>query len=218
MAVSENILRVRRTARYYRIGPGSGFEHVWFVFHGYGQLAGHFVQHFSGLSNNTVLVVAPEALSRFYLAGFSGRVGATWMTKEDRLHEIEDYVAYLDAVYDEVTRQSDAVAHITVLGFSQGVATAVRWVHAGKVKPQRLVLWGDLLPPELIRAEDLGFLKECGLTLVHGKQDKLVTAGRLKEQERLLQEHGVPFEFHHFDGGHELNTELLRELSEGHDS
>jgi hypothetical protein len=50
--------------------------------------------------------VAPEGLSRFYFeGGFHGpgsKVGATWMTREDRLAKIEDYVGYLDALHDAV--------------------------------------------------------------------------------------------------------------------
>ena len=36
--------------------------------------------------------MAPEGLSRFYLEGFSGKVGATWMTREDRLNDIDNYL------------------------------------------------------------------------------------------------------------------------------
>src|ERR1051325_10016453 len=49
-------------------------------------------------------LVAPEGLSRFYLSerATERRVGASWMTREDRLAEIADYLGYLDAVYDDV--------------------------------------------------------------------------------------------------------------------
>ncbi len=47
------------------------------------------------------------------------------MTKEDRENEIADYVDFLDAVFGEVVTPG---ARVTVLGFSQGVATAARWL------------------------------------------------------------------------------------------
>jgi len=218
MAASEHRLTVRRTARYYRIGPDSDVKQIWVVFHGYGQLAGYFIKKFNCLSERAITVVAPEALSRFYLTGFSGRVGASWMTKEDRLNEIADYVAYLDSIYEHVMRRCGAEAQTTLLGFSQGVATAVRWAHAGRVKAQRLIAWADLLPPDFTSEDGLDRLREYRLTLVHGKRDPLVMEGRLRDQERLLREHDVPFEQHLFEGGHELNSDVLIKLSQGCDS
>jgi dienelactone hydrolase len=79
-------------------------------------------------------VVAPEALSRFYVdrgepaAGTPARVGATWMTREDREAEIADYVRYLDRALDAAAGRPGAAAPaLGVLGFSQGAATACRW-------------------------------------------------------------------------------------------
>ena len=95
----EHQLTVSRTARYHQLGELSAMtRRVWFVAHGYGQLAAYFIRHFAPLTaaDPHLVVVAPEGLSRFYLNGTGGRVGATWMTKEDRLAEIEDYVAYLN--------------------------------------------------------------------------------------------------------------------------
>jgi len=46
------------------------------------------------------------------------------MTREDRLHEIDDYVHYLDALHTKIVPQG---ATVTALGFSQGTATVCRW-------------------------------------------------------------------------------------------
>src|SRR5712691_3738407 len=100
--MQEYHIGVTRTARYFTLG-GSPREvaEVWFVCHGYGQLAGRFLRHFEPLAGGTRLLVAPEALSRFYVEDTTvpareRKVGATWMTREDRLSEIDDYVRYLD--------------------------------------------------------------------------------------------------------------------------
>src|SRR5512140_2894757 len=92
----EHAIAVPRTARYYTLGPTHGFpRELWFVCHGYGQLGARFVEQFASLDDGTRLIVAPEALSRFYLDSIperrnqqSPRVGASWMTREDRLAEI----------------------------------------------------------------------------------------------------------------------------------
>src|SRR5258705_7905505 len=95
-------MTVSRMARYFTIGRPD--REVWFVLHGYGQLAARFLSRFEPLDDGGRLIVAPEALSRFYLTEDSAerRVGASWMTREDRLTEIEDYVQYLEAVYADV--------------------------------------------------------------------------------------------------------------------
>src|SRR5881628_787775 len=101
----EHHLSVSRTARYFTLGERSAaVAEVWFACHGYGQLAARFLEKLRVLDDGTRYLVAPEGLSRFYLSESptERRVGASWMTREDRLVEIADYVQYLDAVHDEV--------------------------------------------------------------------------------------------------------------------
>ncbi|RZK92309.1 MAG: phospholipase, partial [Hymenobacter sp.] len=98
----EHHLTISRTARYQQLGEFSAAtRQLWLVAHGYGQLAEYFMRHFNsvhGLDPTGTVIVAPEALSRFYISGTSGRVGASWMTTADRLVEIADQAAYLDAL------------------------------------------------------------------------------------------------------------------------
>src|SRR6266550_1297389 len=128
--VSEHHLSVARTARYYTLGEPGATE-VWFVCHGYGQLAGRFLRRFEPIADGSRLVVAPEGLNRFYVGSGEHRdqpVGATWMTREDRLNEIADYVKYLDAVYADVFGGKPTAARVRALGFSQGAAPGTRGV------------------------------------------------------------------------------------------
>ena len=110
--MKERHIRVARTARYYTLGSaGPHLREIWLVCHGIRQLARRFLPRFAGLDDGKRLIVAPEGLSRFYLHGPESRdkkipIGATWMTREDRENEITDYVEFLDAVLDEVTRRS----------------------------------------------------------------------------------------------------------------
>src|SRR5207249_11468139 len=139
VCMQEHHIDVTRTARYFTLGgSGSGVAEVWFVCHGYGQLAGRFIRYFAALDDGTRLIVAPEALARFYLGEVTGpsanrKIGASWMTREDRLTEIDDYVRYLDALFQEVLRRLEPRApRVTALGFSQGAATVSRWATLGK--------------------------------------------------------------------------------------
>ena len=217
--ITEHHLGVRRTARYFVDGsPSHDVRDVWIVCHGYAQLAADFIKDFEVLRSPERLVVAPEGLSRFYFEtgshGPDSKVGATWMTREDRLAEIEDYVAYLDAVLDAVFADRDrTTAKLTVLGFSQGTATVSRWATRGRVRPDRLVLWGGLLPPDL----DLGAARErlarLQLVLVAGRRDKFVDEAKLTAQLSELDRHGIAVQTMHYPGGHRLRPEVLAELA-----
>jgi predicted esterase len=193
---------------------------VWFVLHGFGQLAGFFIRHFAVLDDGTRLIVAPEALSRFYLGEVNGatsaqaRVGATWMTREDRLTEIADYVRYLDSLHDHVRAMvgRDGVP-CTALGFSQGVATACRWAARGQARLDRLVLWAGRLPPEFAERADVERLARLTLVRVLGARDALATASDVAEEERRLAALGLEATLLRFDGGHELDPATLRALA-----
>src|SRR5438874_13785220 len=146
--MQEHVLSTSRTARYFTLGHPTDATELWFVCHGYGQLASRFLERFRALESPGRCIVAPEGLSRFYLTEHptERRVGASWMTREDRLHEIDDYVRYLDAVSRAVT---PATAQVTALGFSQGTATVCRWAARGSARLERLILWGGEVPPDL---------------------------------------------------------------------
>src|SRR6266498_2098347 len=138
LCMQEHHIGVTRTARYYTLGEISrGAGEVWFVCHGYGQLAARFLEKFRALDDGRRYLVAPEGLSRFYLSESPAerRVGASWMTREDRLTEIEDYLQYLDAVYADIFGWLDRT-RVTVhaLGFSQGASTVSRWAAMGKAR------------------------------------------------------------------------------------
>jgi predicted esterase len=211
-------LRVQRTARYYTLGGSGGVRTVWFVIHGYGQLAGDFVRYFADLADEHTLIVAPEAMNRFYLAGTNKPaserpVGATWMTREDRASEIADYVEYLDALRDEVARELvDQGAMTNIIGFSQGTATTTRWITNGRVRPNRVVFWGGTMPPEtdLTRGHDT--LHGARVTLVAGTRDQYIGDAVLTAEQARLDAAAIPYDVIRFDGGHAINRRVFPEL------
>jgi predicted esterase len=215
-------LRVQRTARYFTAGGGqTPPSTIWFVLHGYGQLAGEFIRYFSALASPTSLVVAPEALNRFYLTGVdkpaSQRpVGATWMTREDRASEIADYVEYLDALHDDVVTRAEATgASVNVIGFSQGAATATRWLTHGRSHVKRLILWGGLLPPDSDLSRGAAALRGGRLTLVLGNRDQYVDAAMLAAERVRLDAVGIPYDVIEFDGGHAVSRAVFPRLLGG---
>lgn len=211
-------MRIPRTARYWTEGDAGAARDVWVILHGYGQLAADFLRAAGPLAGAGRLVVAPEALSRFYSRASEGGshadagVGASWMTREDRDHEIADYVSYLDALLSRVMAPLDPAPRVHVLGFSQGVATAARWVAAGGVRPATLVLWGSLPPADLDQAGRTRFAG-LDLRLVHGTNDRLVTPDALEATISRLRRDGAQVTVQSFEGGHRLDDGVLAALA-----
>lgn len=218
---TEHHIEVRRTARYYTIGePTEETRDVWFVCHGYGQLARLFVREFEDIASPSRLIVAPEALLRYYLStepGFhsaSSKVGATWMTREDRESDIADYVDYLDTLYADIfsrIRRNDV--SVTALGFSQGGTTTYRWLTRGRAHANRLVMWGSTLPPEADLAEAASFFRGTSLTIVYGNRDQFAEEETITKYVNSLREKDVPYELITFNGGHRLDRATLRALT-----
>lgn len=226
VAARERHLAVTKTARFYALGAAAvHLTQVWFVLHGFGQLARYFIRSFAPLDDGRRLIVAPEALSRFYVGEIDGstsaqaRVGATWMTREDRLTEIDDYVRYLDTLYAHVFAETGestverSKIEAVALGFSQGVATASRWAHRGSAKLDRLILWAGELAPEIESDADFARFRGLDLVIVLGDRDPFAAPARVEAMEARLVAHAVRYRLVRFDGGHELNAAVLKGLA-----
>jgi predicted esterase len=219
---SEHHIKVQRSARYFVVGePGANTREVWFVLHGYAQLAAQFAGVFEPLSNAERVIVAPEALSRFYLDepakrhGPDSPIGAGWMTREDRLNEIDDYVRFLDAVAGEVLGAMKTKPRVVLLGFSQGVATACRWAALGDTRFQRVILWGGALAADMPAERGDQLWYGAQVQLVGGKNDPIVPSTFMDKERKSLVARGVSAELVEFDGGHSLHGETLRRLANG---
>ena len=214
-------LRVRRTARYCTLGEEAGARSVWYVLHGYRQLADRFIERFREIATPHRLIVAPEALNRFYLEdgpgaasgphGAHSKVGATWMTRHDREHEIEDYVGYLDAL-DRSLRIPRGARRV-VVGFSQGSATAARWALLGRRRVDRLVMWGGVLPPDLPVEPRLRRLRRLGPLFVRSEQDAALPVERIDADVARLVALGVGATSVRHGGGHTIGRDALRDVA-----
>lgn len=223
-AITPHEIVVPRTARYYTLGPTHGFpRELWIVCHGYGQLAGRFLRQFAPLDDGTRLIVAPEALSRFYLDPIpmrrndpAPRIGATWMTREAREAEIGDYVSYLEQVVTEVRHPlAGGAPRIVVLGFSQGTATVSRWLATSEHRADQLVLWAGGIPPELDLAAWSARLHGAPITLVAGDADDMVPPASVAAEAERLSTAGVAFDLLRFPGGHTIDADTLTKLASG---
>jgi predicted esterase len=198
-------------ARYYKLGEiNTATQQVWFVLHGYGQLAQFFIKKFSSLPAHNICVIAPEGLSLFYRENISpgsgrvnDRVGATWMTKENRLMSIRNYTQYLNALYDHEIK--NPAIPVTVLGFSQGAATASRWVLDNHISFSKLILWAGLFPSDINFDDGKKCLHNKDVSLVYGTSDPFLNDERFGEMHTLVDKLQVKVREVSFEGGHEID-------------
>jgi len=203
--------------RYFTIGEMTpSTKAVWFVLHGYGQLAAYFIRKFDTLKDNNIFVIAPEGLSRFYVDPLqstgraSDRVGATWMTKENRLTDIENYLTYLNRIYQQLALP-DSVP-ITILGFSQGAATASRWISGGEIAFNRMILWSGIFPPDMDIESAKGSLRGKEVLFVHGTDDPFLNDNQHQSMQTISTKLEIDPQVITFKGGHELDDATLQQL------
>ncbi len=208
--IIENTFITPRTARYFsRKTTENQAENLWILFHGYGQSAYHFLLNFDEFNPENSLIIAPEGLSKFYLKGFDGRVGASWMTKEFREKEIEDQLQLVDHLLAEIDTESRL--NLNLLGFSQGAAVACRWYQKSTRKVEHLVIWGAGLPIETnaTMAQKYG---TCKTTFVLGDEDEFITEEKLSSYYQTLKELNFSHNVISYKGAHRIKKEGLGEL------
>lgn len=198
----ENHLIHSKTFRYETSGSVNP-KKVIYVLHGYGQLAKYFIRKFSELEVDW-MIVAPEGMHRFYLNGSSGRVGASWMTKEAREIDIYDNLSWLDELKKKIdTEHGKLESH--VLGFSQGGATAARWINNSSHSFKSLCLWACVFPPDL-QPEQLSDA-EIEKYFVIGSQDEYYNDEQQNEQISIYNR--MNFKAIQYMGNHDIDTSTL---------
>lgn len=205
-------------ARYFTAGTlDASTRQVWVVLHGYGQLAQYFLKKFEPLTAQNIFIIAPEGLSRFYLSELTStgrpdnKVGATWMTREDRQTDIDNYIHYLDTVYTQVLAGNSVP--VTLFGFSQGCATVCRWAIDGHPEFHRLILWAGLFPPDMDFEKGHDILSTKENYMIIGDQDPFLTPERMNEFDQLAAKLNIQPTKLTFPGKHELNLELMQQFA-----
>ena len=186
-------------------------KNVWLVCHGIGYLSRYFIRHFNHLDVDENYIIAPQAQSKYYLKSDYRHVGASWLTRENLEAEIDNVLNYLDEVFMEENLAE--VHNLIVLGYSQGVSVATRYLAQRKINCAQLILHSGKVPAELT-AKDFAFLKDTKVTYLYGTQDEYLKKGIIEvEETRLKSLFPYNFELQTYDGGHEFNTDIIEKLS-----
>jgi predicted esterase len=201
--LEQNIL-LQKHFRYYLSEDFSSKRKLLIALHGYGQLAKYFAAKFKEIPEDYALLV-PEGMHRFYLSGSSGRVGASWMTKDAREFDIEDNLQYLNQLLS-LLMENHVFDQICLLGFSQGGATAARWYHQGPSRFQQFILWASVFPPDLPKPTQT----TGNVHFVLGTEDPYYSQ---EEQEMECASFlACGFKVHRFDGKHDIDSKTLLEI------
>ena len=195
-----------KTFRYEVYNSSPNPQNVLFVLHGYGQLVKFFIRKFHNLPED-LMIVAPEGMHRFYVNGLSGRVGASWMTKEAREIDIADNVDWLDALYQEIIKSYN-IKKTFLLGFSQGGATAARWHTLGKTKFNAMILWASVFPPDI--DPELSTDKHIPSWFLIGDEDELYPKEKQEELVQFYSQKGFICSI--YKGKHDIHNKTLLDI------
>lgn len=208
-----NYFKVEKTARYYLSGPlHKKYSFICFALHGYGQLASYFIRKFQAPELSHILFVAPEGLHHFYLSESKGRVGASWMTKEDRLNDIDDYCHYLDQLTSHFKSKIEETPACGILGFSQGVTTACRWLANSNHNFDFLINWAGAFPPDLNFEKALGKMNQIPVWMALGDNDEYISEEQFDQHLETIRDKGFNPKINRFKGDHKIYVEPLVEL------
>ncbi len=202
-----------RTARYYLLGNTINPTKLWVAIHGYGQQGKYFSKKVEGLIAEDTLIVIPEALNRYYLKGYNGRVGATWMTSDDRQVDIKDNSAYLEDLTNSIYKEFSSLKEMNVLAFSQGIATACRWFVQSNFPANKLILWAGSLANDLNYKDHKERLNSTSIIYVFGDQDEFFDYSKILMNESLFLNANIDYQMVTFEGKHIIDSELLKKLS-----
>jgi predicted esterase len=208
-------IKVGRTARYYVLGEiTEKTKNVWVCFHGFGQLASFFKKKFEFMANEETVVIVPEGLSRFYLDVMTGRVGASWITSDMKEEEVEDYLAYINSVFQTATININLEnVKLSVLGFSQGCTTAARWANQIDKTVSNFIIWAAFFNKGIEDVIDPEKLSQSNNFYVYGSEDMY-----FKDHPELIMQmyknltENINAEVVIFEGEHRIEIAVLKDL------
>ena len=213
--IETTYLEVKKTARISTYGVlSSKTKYCWIVLHGSNMLCEQMLFKFSDFDPETHFVIAPESLLRFYANKFGGDVVASWMTKRDRLYEIDDISNYLNEVWNVYTSKLSSDCKKIVMGFSQGGTMCYRWLHHSKVDLNYLLIYAGWIPEEIDLSMSQTELNNIKTLYAFGNSDQFFTPDTMKKVEANIEKNKLQIEICSYDGDHRVDRGQLHYLFE----
>lgn len=187
---------------------------IWLVFHGLGYLSRYFIREFEFLNKKENYVIAPQAPSKYYQGSNFKRVGACWLTKENTVFETLNVLNYTKKIYDyeispKLLERPDL--RFNILGFSQGVSIAMRFLAHKKIDCNKLIAHSGGIPNELESNQFEHFTGK--FHFIYGVEDEYIDDARIEfELKKCVSLLYHNFGVHRFDGGHKIDAHSITKL------
>jgi predicted esterase len=190
---------------------GEKTEYIWFVCHGIGYLSRYFIKYFSVLDADKHYIIAPQAPSKYYQDKNYKHIGASWLTREDTQMEMQNNTSYFNEIYAEEIKPHRH-KKLMILGYSQGVSVAMRWIAHSKIDCESLIIHSGGIPEELNKIDFEGLaLKPY---LVYGKSDPYINSERTeKEHQKAIRLFGDRLKVIPFEGAHEVSKQVISQFN-----
>ena len=184
-------------------------KNVIFACHGMGYLSRYFLKYFKGVNSDDNYIIIPQAQSKYYIAPKMKHVGASWLTKENTLKEMENIISYFDSV---LSNEKIENLNFIFLGYSQGVSVAMRYLAKRKIIVSKLILMSGGIPKELT-PKDFKYLKnKAVIYYVYGDKDEYITEDFLNSEKKRFEDLFSNINYIEFDGNHEIKTEIIESI------
>ena len=184
-------------------------KNVIFACHGMGYLSRYFLKYFKGLNSDDNYIIIPQAQSKYYIAPKMKHVGASWLTKENTLKEMENIISYFDSV---LSNEKIENLNFIFLGYSQGVSVAMRYLAKRKIIVSKLILMSGGIPKELT-PKDFKYLKnKAVIYFVYGDKDEYISEDFLNSEKKRFEDLFSNINYIEFDGNHEIKTEIIESI------
>jgi predicted esterase len=145
-----------------------------------GYLSRYFIRYFKELDAEENYIIAPQAQSKYYQGVDYTHVGSSWLTKENTKAETKNVLTYVDAVWK--AEKPSSLPRFIILGYSQGVSIATRWMSSREIQCDELVLHSGGIPKELV-PQDFDYLQtKTKVTYLYGDKDQYITEARKTEE------------------------------------
>ena len=206
-------IRAEKTGHFFMYGTiTEQTQFVWICLHGYGGLGKYFIRHFEFLDPVKNLIIVPEGLNRYYSDENHERSAANWMTREDLLDEIADYVLFLEALRTKLTWDKHPDIKVIYLGFSQGVTTLIRWLATLKPKVDYLLMWAGNIPDDLPYEHLRSYFEKINAHFFIGDKDEYLKQEEIPVFMSLIEKSGMQPRLHTFDGDHRIDSDVLNQF------
>ena len=184
-------------------------KNVIFACHGMGYLSRYFLKYFKGLDSDLNYIIVPQAQSKYYIAPKMKHVGASWLTKENTLKEIENVINYFDSVFQNENIEGK---NLIFIGYSQGVSVVMRYIARKKIFFSKLLLMSGGIPNELT-SEDFKYLgDQSEVYYVYGEKDEYINGEFLKLEKNKIKNIFKSVNSISFEGNHQVNVDIIESI------